>query len=265
MRSQQQHDGTVTTIPETSTVGRVAAVLTTLGAEDHAELPVSEIARRLGRERSQISRMLKSLAATGLVEQNPDTRAYRLGWQLHVLATKAGDQRLLNAGPPILRNLVAATKETALLSVLQGNRSFSILRERSPHSLQSGGWIGRTSPLHVTASGRTLLLDRTDEEVRDLTTGDFAADQYGPNALTSLPELLTRLRHEREANLAIATEELETGLVAISAPVRDETGRIIAAVNISGPTNRVLPRMKPLTAATKAAAHQLSTLPHRNR
>ncbi len=247
-------------IPNTSTVGRVAAVLRVLGADDrHTELPVSEIARAIGRETSQISRMLKALAATGLVEQNPETRAYRLGWQLHVLATKAGDQRLLRAGPPVLRALVAETHETALLSVLQGARSYTILRERSPHSLQAGGRVGRTSPLHVTASGRALLLDRSDEEIRDLIADDVDSADYGPHALRSLPDVLNRLRQERSNSCTVAAEELEIGLVAIGAPIRDSTGQIIAAINVSGPTSRMLNHIDTLSTAAKTAAHRLST------
>ncbi len=256
--SQQRYAPQVTSPPDTSTVARVAAVLQTLAAAE-GELPVSAIAQQVGRERSQISRMLKALAATGLVEQNPDTRGYRLGWQLHALAAKAGDQRLVRTAQPILRALVAETHETALLSVPQANRSFTILRERSTHSLQAGGWVGRTSPLHVTASGRALLLDSTSEEIRDLITGDLGASGYGPNALTSLPTVLARIAQERERGCTVADEELEAGLVSVGAPVRDAAGHIVASLNISGPTSRMLRCIDSYSTAVKAAARRLTT------
>lgn len=258
MLSQQRYCGGVATVPDTSTVARIAAVLQTLADGDN-ELPVSEIARHVGRERSQISRMLKALAATGLVEQNPDTRNYRLGWQLYVVAAKAGDQRLVRTARPILHALVAETHETALLSVRQANRSFTILRERSTHSLQAGGWVGRTSPLHITASGRALLLDSTRAEIRDLISSDLGAPGYGPNALTTLPAVLDRLDQERQADRTIANEELETGLVSIGAPVRDPAGHIIAALTISGPTSRMLHRLDAYITTVKTAAQRLTT------
>jgi hypothetical protein len=61
--------------------------------------------RAVGRERSQISRMLKSLVATGLVEQDPETRAYRLGWPVYALTARAGGQRLLRRDDTVLRAL----------------------------------------------------------------------------------------------------------------------------------------------------------------
>jgi hypothetical protein len=76
--------------------------------------------RAVGRERSQVSRMLKSLAATGLIEQDPETRAYRLGRPMYALTARAGDQQLLRRGSPVLRALALETGESVVLSVLRG-------------------------------------------------------------------------------------------------------------------------------------------------
>ncbi|WP_197487900.1 helix-turn-helix domain-containing protein [Rhodococcus sp. LB1] len=64
---------------------------------DHS---VSDLAREVGRERSQVSRMLKALERGGLVEQAPESKRYRLGWSLLVLATGAGDIPLPRAARP---------------------------------------------------------------------------------------------------------------------------------------------------------------------
>jgi DNA-binding IclR family transcriptional regulator len=248
---------------DSSTVARVAAVLGALGADDACpELSGSEIARAVGRERSQVSRMLKALAAAGLVEQNPETRAYRLGWQLHVLAARAGDQRLLSAGAAVLRAVASETGETALLSVLQANRSFTVLRERSEHTVQAGGWVGRTSPLHASASGRALLLDFSDDEVSRLISGEVGGPGagLGPNARGSVAEVLELLHAERQAGCSVAVDELERGLASVGAPVRDVTNHIVASLNISGPTFRVLDRMDALAASAKVAARRLGAL-----
>lgn len=86
---------------------------------------VSDLARAVGRKRSQVSRMLHALEGGGLVEQDPDTRRYRLGWELLVLAAGAGDAALLRAARPALRRAVARTGEVALLSVQRGRRSLT--------------------------------------------------------------------------------------------------------------------------------------------
>lgn len=245
-----------------STVGRVAAVLRAIAQDpNRPETSGSEIARIVGRERSQVSRMLKSLAAAGLVEQNPETRAYRLGWQLFALAAQAGDQRLASNGISVLRAVVAETGETALLSVLDAGKSFTVLTERPNRNVQAGGWVGRTSPLHATASGRALMLDLDDDEVRDLVATDLtAATALGAQAPDTLSELFGRLRGERRAGYAVAIDEIETGLASVGAPVRDSTGRIIAALNVSGPTFRIADRVEGLAATTSAAARRLSSI-----
>ena len=116
-----------------SSAERVAALLLAFGAGgaegDHG---VSDLARAVGRERSQVSRMLQALQRGGLVEQDPETRRYRLGWPLLVLASGAGNAALLRAARPALRKVVARTGEVALLSVQRGNRSLTVLREGVP-------------------------------------------------------------------------------------------------------------------------------------
>lgn len=242
-----------------STTGRVAAILLAFGREPSNDpLTVSEIARRVGRERSQVSRMLKILASTGLLEQDQETHAYRLGWQMYNLATRAGDQRLLDAATPALRHLVAHTRETALLSVLYGNRSFTIARERSPQTVKAGGWIGRTSPLHASASGRALIMNMSDREIHDLTQHDLGAPQLGPRALRTLRQVRTRLRVELTDGYTTAIDELEDGLTSAGAPIFGPTGNTLAALNVSGPTSRLASRINALGPQLIQTAQHIS-------
>ncbi len=245
---------------DTSSAARVAAVLRALASDDSPEMAGSEVARIVGRERSQVSRMLKALKETGLVEQNPETRAYRLGWQTYALTARAGDRRLVDKGAAVLRAVVGETGETALLSVLQADRSFTVLRERSRHTVQAGGWVGRTSPLHLSASGRALLLGYGDEEIRDLIARGVAEDPGPSGSLPTVSEVLERIHRERENGVAVAIDELEHGLTSLGAPVRDATGRTVAALNISGPTSRMAGRIEALTATVKVAARKLGRL-----
>lgn len=215
---------------------------------------VSDLARAVGRERSQVSRMLHALERSGLVEQDAETRAYRLGWPLLVLASGAGDAALLRAARPVLRKAVAYTGEVALLSVQQGNRSLTVLREESTQSLRAGGWVGRSSPMHCTASGRALLFDSDDELVEALTADDLLAPTHGLTGPRDLDELLTKLRAERQRGYSLASEEVEIGLTSVGTPVRDAAGDLTAVVNISGPTSRLIPRIDEIARRLRAAA-----------
>ncbi|OKH75794.1 IclR family transcriptional regulator [Mycobacterium sp. SWH-M5] len=223
----------------------MAALLRAFGRGDgpNVEHTVSDLARTVGRERSQVSRMLKALERGGLVEQNAESKAYRLGWPLLVLAAGAGDTPLLRAARPVLQTLVARTSEVALLSVQQGNRSLTVLREESHQSLRAGGWVGRSSPMHCSASGRALLFDSDDALVADLTADDLKAPTSTLEAPADLDELLTRLRVERGRGYAVASEELEIGLTSVSTPVRDRNDTLLAVINVSGPTSRLIHRV----------------------
>ncbi|MGI5129792.1 IclR family transcriptional regulator [Pseudonocardia sp. CA-107938] len=245
---------------EKSSVARIAAVLRAIATEDGpGGMSGSDVARLVGRERSQVSRMLKALADTGLVEQNHETKAYRLGWQLFTLAARAGDHRLVGAGAAVARAVVAETGETALLSVLVGNRSHTVLAHRPERVVQAGGWIGRTSPLHAAASGRALILDMADQEVAELVAPGIGADGLGSKALPSVERVLEVLAREREVGYCVAVDELEDGLASIGVPVRDATQRIVGSLNVSGPSFRVVDRLDALAATARLAARRLSS------
>ncbi|OZM80876.1 IclR family transcriptional regulator [Pseudonocardia sp. MH-G8] len=234
---------------------RVAALLLAFGEGGAgSEHGVSDLARAVGRERSQVSRMLHSLQRGGLVEQDPQTRRYRLSWSLLLLAAGAGDAALLRAARPALQRVVARTGEVALLSVQRGNRSLTVLREESMQSLRAGGWVGRSSPMHCTASGRALLFDADDDTVEDLTADDLLAPTHGLAAPRDLPALLERLHAERERGYAVASEEVEIGLTSIGVPLRDHPGEIVAVINISGPTSRLIGYVDDIARRLRAAA-----------
>ncbi len=241
-----------------STAERVAALLLAFEGSTSGERTVAELSRSVGREKSQVSRMLRSLARGGLLVQDPDTRAYRLGWHLRVLANAAGDEELVRVCRPVLQRLVAATGEVALMSVQEGNRSLTVLREESQQSLQAGGWVGRRSPLHCTASGRALMLDDDDDQVRALTERDLDAPQLGPAAPRDLATLLNRLRDDRRRGYSLASEEVEVGLTSIAAPIRDSSGRIVGVINVSGPTSRMEDRVEATGLLMVRAAHSVS-------
>jgi IclR family transcriptional regulator, acetate operon repressor len=231
----------------TATATKVAELLFAFDVDATGQPPdrsVSELARIVGRERSQVSRMLKALRQAHVVEQDPESRRYRLGWRVRVLAAGAGDQILVRAARPILQTLVARTGEVTLLSVQEGNRSLTVMREESQNSLRGGGWVGRRSAMHHTASGRALMFDADDELVEALTADDFGADpREGPNAPKGFEELLARLRTERGKGYACASEEIEVGLTSIGVPVRHQ-GDIVAVLNVSGPTPRMNSRIE---------------------
>jgi IclR family KDG regulon transcriptional repressor len=213
-----------------------------LGGDEAATnggLGVVRIAELLDREKSQVSRALKTLSARGFVDRDPVTREYRLGLRFYGLAARTSRSRLLALAPPLLRQLVSELGETAHLSVLEGTEVLTLISERSPRVVQASDWSGLRVPAENTSSGRALLLDMDG---------------------ASLPAALReRLVRAREVGYATVDEEFEPGLVGAAAPVRDFRGRIVAALNVSGPKFRLGERLDEAGREVRRAADELSS------
>ena len=243
-----------------TSLSRAIAILTVLGSESGTTadgIGVVEIARLIGREKTQVSRTLKTLAEAGLVLRDPGTLRYRLGWRVFTLAASAARQQLLTLTPHVLRQLVARVRESAHLSVLEGCGLLTLMSESPAWSIQAVPWVGRIAPLHCTSAGRALLFDHTDAEVLELLAGaDLAAG--GPNAPHDIEDVLARLHTARLRGYVVVSEEFEPGLVAVAAPVRDFRGRVTAALNISAPKFRLGRSLPAAAREVKTAADHLT-------
>lgn len=244
----------------TTTLRRGLEILRVLGSEEapgQAGLRVVQVADRLGYDKSQVSRTLKTLAEAGFVDRNPDSLAYRLGWHLFVLAARAGHPGLVEKARPLLVRLVKETGERSHLSVLKGTEVLTVHSEPSPRAVQAAGWVGRTVPAYCTSSGRALLIDCDRGELEAVFSGSHFPSA-GPNAPRDVADLSRRVLAARARGFAVADEEFEAGLIALAAPVRDLSGRVVAALNVSAPKFRLADRLEESALATKAAAGELS-------
>jgi len=221
-------------------------------------LGVVDVARRLGVDKSQASRTLRALADHGLAERDGASRAYRLGPRVFAYAALVSDRRLLRTAPPVLDALVTALGERAHLSVLDGPAVLTLLSHSPPHAVQAAGWAGRTVPAYCTAAGRALLADHDPAALRSRFDGVELVPR-GPNPVTSLKDLAARVHEEAERGYAVADEELEPELCGVAAPVRRFDGRIVAALNVSGPSFRFGGRLQEAGAEVARAAQELSS------
>jgi DNA-binding IclR family transcriptional regulator len=220
---------------------------------------VNRLSAHLGRDASQVSRTLRVLAETGYVERDPDSMRYRIGWHVFALAARAVDQRLLDAAGPVIRRLADADLgERIHLTVRSGSDVLTILTEGpAARSVQAMGWIGRLVPAWNTASGRALVIDLERDDLADLLgTASFSGG--GPNAPRDVDDLHDRIVVARSIGYVTVEDEFEDGLSAAAAPIRDVHGRVVAALNVSGPTFRLRDRLTLAGQAVQAAAGELS-------
>jgi IclR family transcriptional regulator, KDG regulon repressor len=220
-------------------------------------LGVVDVAHRLGVDKSQASRTLRALAVHGLAERDPASRAYRVGPRVFAYAALVSERRLLRIAPAVLDRLVRVVGERAHLSVLDGSAVVTLLSHSPRHAVQTAGWTGRSVPAYCTAAGRALLADHDPAMLRALLDGVELVSR-GPNTVGSLEALSARIRDGAERGYAIADEELEPGLSAVAAPVRRFDGRIVAALNVSGPSFRFAARLREAGQQVISAAAELS-------
>ena len=220
---------------------------------------VTRLAALIGSEKSQVSRSVRILAEHGLVDRDPGTLGYRLGWRLLAMAGHSSRANLLAAAEPLLERLVGETGERAHLSVLRGATVLTVLSEGSDRAVEAAGWVGRTVPLHSTSTGRALLLDHTQDEIAELVAG-LPFGGATAKAPRNARQLYERVAAARACGFALVDEEFEAGLVAVAAPVRDFGGRIVAALNVSAPKFRFATKLPRAGKQVKAAADELSAV-----
>jgi len=235
---------------------RALEILKLLGSEP--EMRVTDLARRLEVHKSTASRLLSTLEEHGLVEQNPTTDRYRLGYGLVRLAgSVVAELDLARVSRPVLEELAVRTSETVNLAILQGDQVVNIDQIAAPHLVVNVNWVGKQTPLHCTSNGKVLLAYLSAEERSRLLRAPL--QRFTPRTITDLKTLLKQLNRVVEDGYAFTLEELELGLNAVAAPVRGTDGTIRAAVSVAGPSYRVTPhRLVELGEMTSEAGEAIS-------
>jgi DNA-binding IclR family transcriptional regulator len=248
-----------------STVQNAARVLKAFLAGD-AELGPSELGRRLGLGKSTVHRLLTTLAAEGLIEQDPRTGGYRLGIVMFELGEAVRVHMDLHAAVgPVLAELRAQTGESSQVGVLDGHEVVYVDRLESAHSLRLFNETGRRVPVHCTSSGKVLLASLPEDELAAvLRAAPLTA--LTPHTITDPNRLLAELARVRRKGWAEAVNEREVGVASVAAPVRDAAGRVVAAVSIGVPLARcsvlALRRLAPvIVEAAEAASRRLGWSP----
>lgn len=204
---------------------------------EQPELGISALAKELGVAKSTAHRLAVTLATEGFLEQNPENGRYRLGLALFELGTLVRRRMDVSTlGLPLLGALRDTTQEAVHLAVLAQNDIVYLYNLESSQAVGTRSYLGMRKPAFCTSEGRVLLAFGPAEQAAAALKGGAART---PNTITD-PRALTRLLEEvRHNGYAVDDEESEVGMRGLAAPVRDATGRVIAAVGLSAPMQRL--------------------------
>lgn len=246
----------------TQAVERAFAVLWSFTDHQPVWAP-GDLARRLKLARPTTLRLLGVLEREGMVQRVNPAASYRLGpraIQLGAVAQRANQLPLV--AQDLLRDLARQTGETATLEVLADCEIMVLAEARGSFRGSSAERVGARWPAHAAATGKVLLA-AAEREDPDAWARFVAASRrlarYTERTITTLPRFRAVLAQVFRDGYALAQEELELGYVAIGAPVRDASGRTVAAVCLGGPSTRLSTRRLPaLIRRVRATADKIS-------
>lgn len=238
-------------------VDRALAILEILGRDGSSG--VGEVAEELQIHKSTASRLLGSLLARGMVQQNTNRGKYELGFGILKLAsTIPGRLSLVALARPVIEALAEQYKETVNLAVLREEYAVNVDQAMGPSTLATYDWLGSLTPLHATSSGKVLLAGLSSDE-RGRILKATKLPQRTAKTIRTRTALEKELLQVVKDGYAQALEEFEMGINSYAAPVRNHLGVVVGAISISGPAFRFAPEMEPgLLEGLKQAGLQVS-------
>ncbi|MGI9208631.1 MAG: IclR family transcriptional regulator [Rhodococcus sp. (in: high G+C Gram-positive bacteria)] len=211
-------------------LARGLSVITAFGA-DHPRQTLSDVARATGLTRATARRFLLTLVELGYVRTDGSQfwltpRVLELGYSyLSALS-------LPDVARPHLEMLAEKVHESTSVSVLDGDDVVYIARVPVRRIMTVSITLGTRFPAHATSMGRVLLAGLSPSELEKYLTRAELTPMTS-RTLTTVDDLRTEIEKVRRDGYAIVDQELEEGLRSLAAPIRDESGAVVASMNIS--------------------------------
>jgi DNA-binding IclR family transcriptional regulator len=203
---------------------------------------ITDLARRTELLPSDVHRILASLRVFGYIEQDPETKKYRLGFTLLRLGLTAFQRnQLCDKAHPVLVRLsqkIAATTRLALLDRRE-LKVFLVDQVEGPNDLLFGDHLGGPESLHCTALGKTIIANLS----RDIALS--ALEKSGltkctRHTITDRSILEGQFEEIRRLGYAVDREEYITGVCCLASPLRNSAGSVVGAISASMPSSQFI-------------------------
>jgi IclR family pca regulon transcriptional regulator len=228
-------DGGVRGAPFVQSLERGLAVIRAFDA-DHRSLTLSDVARRTGLPRAAARRFLHTLVELGYVRT--DGRLFSLRPRVLDLGyAYLSSTPLPDVAQPHLEDLVSRVHESCSVSVLDGEDIVYVARVATKRLMTVAISVGTRFPAYATSMGRVLLAARPPAE-RAAYLSTARLEPLTGRTVTDPGRLAELLDEVADQGFALLDQELEEGLRSIAVPVRDATGEVVAAVNVSASARR---------------------------
>ncbi|RUX26308.1 IclR family transcriptional regulator, partial [Mesorhizobium sp. M2A.F.Ca.ET.042.01.1.1] len=218
---------------EVTTVQRALDVLKTVGASDKP-IGVNEIARRLGKHASAVSRTLATLEHNGYVQRDDETGRFGLGGELIALASKhLAELDVVRVARPFLEKLAEDARETSSLSLWTRNEAINIEQALGPGAIKHIAAPGRHNPAHCTATGKAILAHMPASVIDQILGAGMPS--HTAHTITDKTVYENELRKVAEQGYAVSVGEFILEVASIAVAIFDRGRKPIAAIAISMP------------------------------
>ena len=223
------------------------------------ELGVSEIARRVGLPKPTAHRLILTLSETRLLERSQVSGKYRVGPELYILGSLyLSTTDILKAGEPVVKKLNEITEEAVIIGIIEKVNMTVIMKEEARHSLRYTNPVGTSVPAHVSATGKALLSELTEEEI-DKRYPYENLQKITTHTISTKTELKQDLENIRKTGVSIDIQGTALGVIGIASVIRSSNGTVVAAISIPTPLTRLNPlKIEKLSELVKLGAGLVS-------
>lgn len=203
------------------------------------DIDLATLAAQTDLPKSTLVRLLHTMRLHNVVQQDLQTRRYRLGWGLINLGKAAERQfDLEKIVLPYLEQLKKETGETASFAILEGTRAVYLAQVPADSIIRGVPPIGSELQLHCTAVGKVLLTSYP-EELFEQRVVEHGLPRLTENTIVNSEQLRKEIKVVASQGFAVDNEEAECGGRCIASPIIGSDGSVIAAISITGPISRI--------------------------
>ncbi|MBJ6362801.1 IclR family transcriptional regulator [Paenibacillus sp. GCM10012307] len=223
---------------------------------DGTDLAMTEIAERVGLHKSTVHRMLATLEERGFIARDSASDRYRLGmriWELSTHLSNNDDPAIILL--PEMERLRDELGETVSLYIRDGDDRLRVQAVQSGQAIRRVAPVGARLPLYVGASSKVLIAFAEEADREVLMNGKSWPTGFDRKQLEEQLEEIRRIGY------ATSVEEREAGAAAVATPIFHRSGKLAAALSVSGPASRLtLKKMRDYAPIIMNSARLMGTM-----
>lgn len=231
----------------------------------HTALTLTEVAKLENLTRANARRILLTLQYLGYVHSE-DGKLFSLTPKVLSLGySYLSSLPFREIAQPFMQTLAKEVNESCSMSVLEESSIVYIARVHTKRIMTISLGIGTRLPAHATSMGKVIMADLSEKKLEEQLE-KLSFESFTPQTIRNKTEMKKALKEVQEKGWAVADQELELGVRSIACPIRDQHGKTVAALNISGHAGRVsleemlrqfLPKLQSTVAEIENALHHL--------